>query len=165
MRPILGLLLIALVPSVAASQSGVRFGIAAGAFSPLTQLSAARPIGLGVDVAPEWRSRGGFGVSVGFRYIRYSEVPDHRALSIDARKYFRGGGAQPIVGLRLTGFVGGDTEGDDPFIGIGVGPVGGIEWAVGDRVALQVVGSVLAVQALYRNAQALAGLQIGMVIR
>jgi hypothetical protein len=165
MRPILFVLLTGLVPSVAAAQPGFRLGVAVGAFSPLTQLSDARPIGLGIDVAPEWRSRGGFGLSAGFRYIRYSEVPDHRAISIDARKYLRSGRAQPIIGLRLTGFVGGDAEGDDPFIGIGVGPVGGVEWAVGDRVALQVIGSVLAVQALYRDAQALAGLQFGMVIR
>lgn len=114
MRLILGVLLTGLVPSVAASQPGVRLGVAGGVFSPLTQLSAANPIGLGVDVAPEWRSRGGFGLSAGFRYIRYSEVPDHRALSIDARKYFRGGGAQPIVGLRLTAFVGGDTKETTP---------------------------------------------------
>ena len=150
----------------ASAQSGLRAAFSVGAFGPLTLIAPENPIGLGVELAPEWRSASGWGVGLGFRYVAYgSMVPDHGAIHLDVRKTASGGNVRPVVGLRLGAFAGGDHGGDDPFIGLELGPMAGVELPRSPHASIQILGSALVIRGLFRDYQLLPGLQIGVVVR
>jgi len=145
---------------------GLRLAISAGAFGSLTQLASTNDVGLGGEITPEFRFGSGIGVGVGFRYVRYPEVRDHGAIHLDLRKTWSGTRpVAPVVGLRITAFYGGDDEGDDPYLGVGAGPLAGFERRLGPRTSVQVLGTILAINAIFRSPQVLPGIQVGVVLR
>lgn len=157
--------ILALGPATAEAQKGFRLGLSAGVFEPLTEVAATNPVGLGVEVNPEWRTAGGFGLGLGFRYVVYAGVPDHGALHLDVKKTWTTGRVRPVIGLRFGAFAGGDRGGDDPFIGVQAGPLLGIEAPLSERVSFTATASALGMAPLFRGIGLFPGLQAGIVIR
>jgi len=149
-----------------AEAQGVGLSLSMGAAASVAEV-AARKTGAGVtiEVAPDWRFRSGLSLGLGFRYTAYPDLPGRNLVFVDAR-YTRPAGAwRPTVGLRAGGFQGGDEDMDDPYIGLEIGPVVGVERTVGEHLSVQALGSIAGVLALYRSARVLPSLQVGLVIR
>jgi len=147
-----------------AQQPGITLsaGIAAG----VAELSPRKPgAGLTLEAVPDLRFRSGLSIGLGFRYTAYSGVPDREAILVDLRYVRPGSSVSPVLGLRGAAFHGGDEGGDDAYLGIELGPVLGVERRIGPHLAVQALGNVALVLALYRNARILPSAQIGLVVR
>jgi hypothetical protein len=144
---------------------GFRVTFGGGLVSSLAEVAPTRPVGIGFEVQPEWRSRGGFGLGVGFRYVSYPGVPNHGSLYLEAKKIWNAPPIRPLVGLRAGVFSGGDQGGDDPFIGVVGGPVLGFEKPLSPSATLQVAATLLETVALFRGLQGMYALHVGVVVR
>lgn len=145
---------------------GLELSLAAGVSGALAEISPQRPdLGAVLEVQPQWRFGSGLSLGAGFRYTAYASVPDRESVYLDVRFTRRRPGIRPVIGLRAGGFHGGDAEGDDPYIGLEIGPVGGIEVALRERVTLQALGSAYGVLGLFRGFRVLPGVQVGLVLR
>lgn len=161
---------VALLSSFAAAtgsaQGGLGLTVSAGIARSLAELANPRPdIGWSFEIQPEWRSRGGFGLGVGFRHTTYADVPDRDAVYFEVRYTEPREGLRPSIALRGGGFHGGDTQGDDPYIGLEIGPIGGLEAPLSRSAAIRVEAYAWGVLALFRGARVLPGVQVGLVLR
>ncbi len=145
--------------------AGFRVTFGAGLVSSLAEVAPRRPVGIGFEVQPEWRSRGGFGLGVGFRYVTYPGIPNHGSLYLEAKRVWNTPALRPLAGLRAGVFGGGDRGGDDPFIGLLGGPVLGFEKPLSPSATLQVTATLLETVALYRDPAGMYGLHVGLVFR
>jgi len=143
---------------------GLRFSMTTGVSSSVAELAPTRPAGIGFEVQPEWRTSGGFGIGVGFRYVTYRAVPDHGALFLEVKKVWNGPSIQPFVGMRGGLFGGGDVGGDDGFFGLVAGPVAGFEKPLTPGVSLQVAATALELAPLFASRQTMVGLHVGIVL-
>lgn len=160
------LLAFLLAPAAAARGQGFHVALSSGVARSLAEVAPSPPgAGAVLEVQPGWRFRSGLSLGVGVRYTAYAGVPDRGALYVEGRYTGPRGAVRPVIGLRAGGFTGGDEGGDDPYIGVEVGPIAGVEVPVGQGVALQALGSVYGVAALFRGLRALPGFQVGVVIR
>ncbi|MGE0555391.1 MAG: hypothetical protein AB7R55_18325 [Gemmatimonadales bacterium] len=158
------LLCLATAAEAGAQRPGIT--LSAGVAASLAELAPREPgAGLTLEAVPDLRFRSGFSIGLGFRYTVYSGVPDRETILVDLRYTRPGPGWRPVLGLRGAAFHGGDEGGDDAYIGVELGPVVGLERQVGPRLAVQALGSVAGVLALYRGARVLPSAQLGLVLR
>jgi hypothetical protein len=145
---------------------GLELSLTTGVSGELAEFSGQQPdLGLLLELQPQWRFGSGLSLGVGFRYTAYASVPDRESIYLDLRFIGRRPGVRPVMGLRAGGFHGGDTEGDDPYIGLEIGPVGGVEVPLRERADLQLLGSAYGVLGLFRGFRVLPGVQVGLVVR
>jgi len=147
-----------------AQQPGIT--LSAGVAGGVAELSPRKPgAGLTFEAVPDLRFRSGLSIGLGFRYTAYAGVPDRGALLADLRYVRPGQGVRPVLGLRGAAFHGGDEGGDDAYLGVELGPVLGVERRIGPHLAVQALGNVALVLALYRSARILPSAQLGLVVR
>lgn len=132
----------------------------------LAELVFPRPaVGGSLEVQPHYRFRSGLSLGLGYRHTFYAGAPSRGSVYLDARYTGTRGSVRPVLGLRAGGFAGGDEGGDDPYLGLELGPVAGIDAPLGPRASFQALASAYGVLGLYRGLRVMPGVQAGLVLR